>query len=140
MTACSSRRRRAAFGFTLIEVLVSILIFSIGVLGAIAMQAKLQKASVQNGDRARASMLADEMSSLMWARQTTNPAAAALATDYANWQTRVSATTANGLPNGSGTVSYNATTKVSTITITWRPTSMASTDTANSFVTSVVIP
>lgn len=139
MTAPSSRRR-AARGFTLIEILVSILIFSVGILGAIAMHAKLQKATVQNGDRARASMLADEMASLMWARQTTNPADTTLATDYAAWQSRVAATSVTGLPSGVGTVNYNSTTKISTIKVTWRPTTMASTDTANSFVTSVVIP
>lgn len=129
---------RSARGFTLIEVLVAILIFSFGILGAIGMQAKLQQTTSQNGDRARASMQANEMASQMWAQQTVDPSSsAALAAYYNNWQTSIKAGTA-GLPVGStGSVSYLSATKTSTITITWQEPNAA---TSSSFTTSVVIP
>ncbi len=54
-------------GYMLLEVLVSVVIFSVGVLGVVAMQA----VSLQGGGgakyRADASMLADELIGRMWA-------------------------------------------------------------------------
>jgi type IV pilus assembly protein PilV len=140
MTAPAFPRRRAARGFTLIEVLVAILIFSVGILGAIGMQAKLQQSTSQNGDRARASMLANEMASQMWALQTVDPSDSSLVTVYSAWQTRVatpSGSGAAGLPSGAASVAYNSTTKTSTIIIKWREPSATSDST---FQTSVVIP
>jgi len=136
--------RRASRGFTLIEVLISILIFSVGILGAIGMQAKLQQSTTQNGDRARASMLANELASQMWARQTVDTSSdATLATAYAAWQTRVATSTgtgATGLPNGAGSALYNSSKKTSTITITWKAPNAAAAAASSSFSTSVVIP
>lgn len=134
--AHSSVRRRAARGFTLIEVLISILIFTVGILGTLGMQVKLAQATVQNGDRARASMLADEMASQMWLKHSADIANADSAF-YTAWKTRVGTPATSGLPQGSGAVSYATSTKISKITITWTPTNQTST---NSFVTSVVIP
>jgi len=131
--------RRPAGGFTLIEVLVSILIFSFGVLGVVGMQARMLQSSTQNGDRARASMLANEMASAMWAQQSVTVTADTLD----KWQKRVADATKTGLPNGSGTVTVTTTGTVSTaaITVTWRPTSAASAASSNNqYTTSVVIP
>ena len=130
--------RRAARGFTLIEVLISILIFSLGILGAIGMHTRLQQSTTQNGDRARAAVLANELASLMWLHQTTDPSTiAAFQTEYAAWQTRVSTPQTSGLPNGVGSSSLSG--KIATITITWKPTNQAVT-TTNTFKTSVVLP
>jgi type IV pilus assembly protein PilV len=140
MTAPAFPRRRIARGFTLIEVLIAVLIFSVGILGAVGMQAKLQQATSQNGDRARASMLANDMASQMWAMQTADPSSTALSGPYGTWLNRVQTASGNGavgLSNGVGLVSYNATTKTSTITITWREPNATSN---SSFTTSVVIP
>lgn len=128
--------RRRARGFTLIEVLISILIFSFGILGAVGMQARLQQASVQNGDRARASMLADEMAAMMWAHGSVNIPSID-SSFYTAWQSHVASPSTSGLPSGAGTVALDSTGKVATIKITWTPTSQASSST---FKTTVVIP
>lgn len=131
-----SSRRRTARGFTLIEVLISILIFTVGILGAVGMQVRLSQATVANGDRARASMLADEVASQMWLKHSADIANAD-SNFYNAWTSRVSNPSTSGLPQGTGTVSYSTTTKISTITITWIPPNQSS---SHSFVTSVVIP
>jgi type IV pilus assembly protein PilV len=136
MNAHSSRRRRGARGFTLIEVLISILIFSFGILGAIGMQARLAQATVRNGDRARASLLADELASQMWLKRSVNISSADNAF-YTAWQTRVGTPAASGLPSGSGSVTLDTTGAIATIKIVWTPTNQSS---QNSFQTSVVIP
>jgi type IV pilus assembly protein PilV len=132
--AHSSLRRRVARGFTLIEVLISLLIFTVGILGSMGMQARLAQVTVQNGDRARASMLAEEVASQMWLKHSADIANAD-ATFYSKWQSRVATPTTSGLTQGSGAVSYSTTTKISTITITW-----TNQTNSHSFVTSVVIP
>lgn len=137
-TIASSRRGRGpAAGFTLIEVLVSILVFSFGLLGLVGMQARILQASTQNADRARASLLANEIVSVMWARQTT---AITGLSDYASWQARVASPATVGLPGGKGIVSKPDANKQVTITIAWRPPSMASDAAANQFATTVAIP
>ena len=136
MNACahSSLPRRTARGFTLIEVLIALLIFTVGILGTLGMQVRLAQATVQNGDRARASMLADEVASQMWLKRSADIANADSAF-YKAWKTRVATPTTSGLAQGSGVVSYATGTKISTITITW-----TNQTNSHSFVTSVVIP
>jgi len=134
MNAHSSRRHRGARGFTLIEVLISILIFSIGILGAVGMQARLAQVTVQNGDRARASMLADEVASQMWLKRSADIANAD-PNFYSAWVLRVNSPTTSGLNQATGAVTYTPATKISTINITW-----VNQSTSHSFVTSVVIP
>ena len=136
-TTGSVRRRGKAAGFTLLEVLMSILIFSFGVLGLVGLQARILQASTQNADRARASLLANEIVSVMWAKQTT---AITGLTEYTGWQTRVAAPGGTGLPNGKGVVSAPDANKQVTVTISWRPPSMASGAEPNQFTTTVAIP
>ena len=131
------RPRGRSAGFTLIEVLVSILVFSFGLLGLVGMQARMLQAATQNADRARASLLANEIVSIMWARQTT---AVTSLTDYASWQARVASAAGTGLPGGKGVVSTPDANKQVTVTITWRPPSMATSAAANQFTTTVAIP
>lgn len=128
--------RRATAGFSLIEVLVSLLVFSFGMLGAIGMQARAVQMSVQAGDRSRAAVLANEIISQMWLRQTTSLASGVVST----WNTRVADATLAGLPSGIGTVSAADAEGVVTVTITWRPPALRSTDPANTYVTQVVMP
>jgi type IV pilus assembly protein PilV len=54
-------------GVMLIEAMLAILIFSIGVLGIIGLQAAANKASVQAKYRSEASLLANEIIGRMWA-------------------------------------------------------------------------
>ncbi|OUM03777.1 type IV pilus modification protein PilV [Variovorax sp. JS1663] len=119
-------------GIALIEVLVSILIFSLGLLGLIGLQARAVSFSTDAEDRNRAAMLANELSTVMWLGNSVTVDATALS----NWQTRVSTPSAGGLPNGAGTVTVTA--GVAEIVITWRPPSRASGD--SRFVTRMVMP
>ena len=133
------RARLAPRGFTLIEVMVALLVFSLGVLGIVGMQARAAQFSTQNNDRARAAMLANEIVAQMWAQQS----AATDATTLAAWQARVSDTSVAGLPNGVGTITTATGTDslvTATVTVSWRPPSMATSSTANQFVTTVVMP
>jgi type IV pilus assembly protein PilV len=54
-------RRRTQAGFTLIEVMVSVLIFSIGLLGIVGMHAAAIKLSTDAQQRAEATFLADQL-------------------------------------------------------------------------------
>lgn len=119
------RISNAEAGLTLIEVLVAILIFSFGLLGFVGLQARAIQYSTSAEDSNRAALLANEMASTLTLNRTATPTPAALA----DWQARVADTTANGLPNGLGTVATAG--EVATITITWQATT-ATTGAANS--------
>jgi type IV pilus assembly protein PilV len=139
MTVIDSSPRRAHRGFTLIEVLVALLIFSFGVLGIVGLQARAVQFSVQSGDRARAAMLANEIVAQMWAQTTTSPSSDVIAA----WQARVADASVAGLPGGAGTVTTatdSASITTATVTITWHPPSMATSSADNQFVTKVVMP
>ena len=126
-------RRRAHAGFTLIEVLISILVFSLGVLGTVALQARATQFAEQNGDRSRAAVLANEMVSSMWAAQTISLPTATVSA----WQTMVATPSVSGLPNGAGSVSTSG--GAATVTITWKGPSVAATAASASYSTTVVI-
>jgi len=130
------RLRRPAHGFTLIEVLISILVFSFGLLGAAGMQAMAVQAATQNSDRSRAALLANEMVSAMWAAQSSTPAPA----DLAAWKTRVATPSVSGLPSGLGTVAAcTGVVGCAVVTITWKAPSAKASATANRYTTTVVI-
>ena len=122
-------------GFSMIEVLVSIVILSIGLIGLVGLQARGLQFSVSAEDTNRASLLANELATEMWTARTVSLPSATISA----WQTRVADVTADGLPNGSGTASVDAN-GVATITITWHPPSVAATADDNRFVTQVVVP
>ena len=132
--------RRHLAGVSLIEVLVSILIFSFGIVGLIGLQARALQYSTSAEDTSRASLLANELAATIVISQT-NPRTPPLvpAAALAAWQLRVADTINGGLPNGVGTVTLvNATT--ADITIQWRPPSAATTATPNQSVTQVIVP
>ena len=125
----SARTRR---GIALIEVLVSILIFSLGLLGLVGLQARAVAFSTDAEDRNRAAMLANEIATVMWLGNsvTVDP------TTLGNWQTRVRTPSSGGLPNGQGTITVAS--GVAEVLITWQAPSRTS---GNSrFVTRVVLP
>ncbi len=131
--AILARRQRPSKGFTLIEVMISILIFSFGVLGTVALQARAVQFAEQNSDRSRAALLANEMVSKLWAAQSATPDPTVLS----RWQTAVSSTTNSGLPNGLGTVSTSGNT--ATVTVRWQSPSATTGSAYNSYSTTVVI-
>lgn len=109
MNQPGSIRHRSQQGSTLIEVLVSILLFSLGV---IALLRTLGIAMQDSGDveyRSVASTVADERIGRMWVDRS-NLAA------YAETDTAVGL-----LPAGTRTVTVNG--NVVTVTVTWKPPS-----------------
>lgn len=114
-------RRVRQRGVMLLEVLVSVLIFSFGILGVVAMHARGTQLSTNAEDRNRAALLANEMATAMLLRGSNDVSNAALSTYYSAWQTRVGDAAGTGLPGGTGTVSAVAANTV-TITVQWTPT------------------
>lgn len=102
-------------GSTLLEVLVSVLIFSFGILGLVAMQVRATQYSVDAEDRNRAALLADDLAAQMrLARTVTLPTAQLTA-----WRTRLADPTAQGVPSGTATITVTGNTAL--IEISWRP-------------------
>jgi type IV pilus assembly protein PilV len=113
------RRKRtgAQAGFALLEVLVSILIFSFGLLGLIGLEATAINFSVDAEDRNRAALFASEIASTMWTTNSVTPTTAQLAA----WQANIAdPTTAMGLPSGTLAIIATAgTTNSADVTISW---------------------
>ncbi|MEC5216643.1 type IV pilus assembly protein PilV [Actimicrobium sp. GrIS 1.19] len=129
-----SPRRQS--GMTLIEVLVSLLIFSFGFLGLIGMQARAIQVSSDSEDRSRAALMANEIVGTMWAQNTLTPAAS----EITAWKARLADRTASTyLPNATGTVSAPVS-GVVTVTVTWRAPSRKTTDQTSQYTTQVLMP
>jgi type IV pilus assembly protein PilV len=128
------KTRRHQTGVALIEVMVSLLIFSLGVLGMVAMQGKAISYAVDAEDRSRAALLANEIVAAMWLEGTDNPSI------KTGWIARVKNPAVSGLPNADDpTVETDADTKITTVTITWRAPSKASSE-KNTYFTQLVLP
>ena len=128
------RRRGLRCGFSLIEVLVSTVLISVGLIGVVGLQARAVQISVSAEDQLRASLLANELASQMWtARSVSLPSAVTSA-----WATRVGETTGRGLPNAQGTVSVSGNT--ARITVAWRPVNAPPSQERHRFVTDVTLP
>ncbi len=74
-------RLNSQAGVMLIEALIAILIFSVGVLGIIGLQGSAVKASVDARYRSEAALLANDLIGRMWASDRTQ---ATLQTNYAS--------------------------------------------------------
>ncbi|MGJ7567094.1 fimbrial assembly protein [Variovorax sp. GB1R11] len=123
--------RRSQAGIALLEVLVSVLLFSLGLLGLIGLQARAISFSVDAEDRNRAALLANEVVALMWLNQSPTVPPDALAA----WKLRVSDPKATGLPNGVGTVDVAG--KTADVKITWQAPSRS---TGSQLTTHVELP
>ncbi|RST56094.1 type IV pilus modification protein PilV [Variovorax sp. MHTC-1] len=117
-------------GIALIEVLVSILLFSLGILGLIGLQARAINFSVDAEDRNRAALLADELASTMWLNKTVDLPSA----EKEKWEDKVE----SALPGASATVTPNGGT--ATISISWRAPSRAASAADSRLTTQVVLP
>jgi type IV pilus assembly protein PilV len=93
-------------GMALIEGLISILIFSLGILAIVGLQASVLRFSTESKYRADASFLANQSIGRIWGDRT----------NLANYQ--VSNETVYGLPNGKRTVAISG--NQVTVTITWK--------------------
>ncbi len=134
--------RASQSGFALIEVLVSLLLFSFGLLGMAGLLARAVTVSVDAEDRNRAALLANEIASTMWLKNS-------IAVDTTAWQTRVSDLSNGGLPNAtltvaavSGATNSTGTANAADITIAWRAVTRESTaaNAGSRLVTRVVLP
>lgn len=127
-------RQRPRRGVSMLEVLVSTVLVSVGLIGVVALQARAVQISVSAEDQLRASMLANEITTQMWTSRSVNlPAATTTA-----WAARVADTTGAGLPNGVGTVAVAGNT--ARVTVAWRPVNAPATAASNRFVTDVTLP
>ena len=123
MRKFSFRQRSQQRGVTLIEVLVSVLIVSFGILGVVALQARAIQFSLDADDRNRAALFADDLAAQMrLARSTTLPAAQldAFEKRVQGIDPVTNQPTGLGLPNAALAVAAGATPNIATITITWR--------------------
>ena len=121
-------------GFALLEVLVSILIFSFGVLGLVGLQARAISLSTDAEDRNRAALLANDVASAMWLGKSVSVDTSA----GSAWQKRVADQANGGLPNGAIAVTSEGTNSVD-ILITWKAPSHAN-ESGSSFTTRVTLP
>jgi type IV pilus assembly protein PilV len=122
----------------LIEALMSILIFSIGVLGLMGLEARAINFSVDAEDRNRAALFASEVASTLWlSGNGPGQLAATITAKTTAWNASVADPTGTGLPNGGITVIQVGTTNAADINITWR--SPSRTTTVNSVLTTRVI-
>ncbi len=113
-----SRRRRQARGYMLIEVLVSFLIFSVGVLALVGLQARMGRAQTAAKARADASYLANELVGVMWSDMK-NLGSYSDCAKYArclDWQNKV----AQSLPAATTAVTVTPNEGKVEITIKWR--------------------
>jgi type IV pilus assembly protein PilV len=124
-------------GFALVEAVVGMLIFTIGVLGLVALLGTMTRAQSASTFRAEAVALSGELIGNMWADSVANrisyasSGTACTYTPCARWIQKVVTT----LPKGSATVLIDAATGVTTISISWT----VPTHGAHSYVTSTSI-
>lgn len=138
------RRSHAApqSGVALLEVLVSLLLFSFGLLGMAGLMTRAVTVSVDAEDRNRAALLANEIASTMWLKGS-------IAVDTTAWQARVSDLAGGGLPNAtltvtavSGATNSAGTANAADIAIAWRAVTRdaAAANAGSRLVTRVVLP
>ncbi len=131
----SASRRAGQRGMLLLEMLVAVLLLSLGLLGLVGLQSAVVANSINAEDRTQAALLANELVSTMWAQGTVNVAAA----DYTKWQTKVSSTTMRGV-NATGTSGPDPNNPgVTLITITWKAPTKKATDPSDNYRTQVVL-
>jgi type IV pilus assembly protein PilV len=124
----------------LIEALMSILIFSIGVLGLMGLEARAINFSVDAEDRNRAALFASEVASTLWLSGSGN-IGNAITANTAAWNTAVADPTKTGLPTGAITViAVAGTTNAADITITWKPPSRTVAQASSKLTTRVILP
>jgi type IV pilus assembly protein PilV len=123
-------------GMALLECLMALLIFSVGLLGLLGLEARVMNISVDSENRNRAALFAGEVASQMWLNSTVTPATA----DYTALLASVNDQTKGGVPGGVVTVvPVVTTTNAADITVTWQETS----DTAgnlSTLTTRVILP
>ncbi len=96
-------------GVALLETLIAILVFSLGVLGVVGLQAAMIKHTGDARYRIEASYIAQQRIGAMWMDQTN-------LASYVETATDISAR----LPAGERSVTVDAATRLVTVTVTWQ--------------------
>jgi type IV pilus assembly protein PilV len=109
------RSRQSQRGVILIEALVAILIFSVGVIAVMGMQAVSIEQVSQAKYRTDASYLANQITGQMW---TDVPNLATYATAGSTGRAAWDATVANTLPSGTATITVVG--SLVTVTVNWQ--------------------
>lgn len=116
----------------MIEVLIAMLVFSIGVLGMVMLQAVSTANSVNSEDRMTAALLADDAVARMWTKGVPLSFSAA---DLIAWKGSVTTSRLGSSAVGSVTIAGN----VATVSIQWPPRKGRSTDLATSIYSTQVV-
>lgn len=125
-------RMRPQEGVVLLEVLIAVLIFSIGILSMIGMQATAINAVSDAKYRGEAAMIADKLIARMWVDQTNLPSYAASAVPLVPSE--------GNLPSGKKTIVFDGLNPNRvTVTITWRPPELPASSPDRQFVTETQI-
>jgi type IV pilus assembly protein PilV len=131
----SAGRARAQRGVALMECLMALLIFSVGLLGLFGLEARVMNVSTNSENRNRAALFASELASQMWLNGTVTPGTA----DYAALEASVNDQTKGGLPGGAVVVAQIGLTNAADITVTWQEVSDAPGN-PSTLTTRVVLP
>lgn len=120
-TGNTMNTKTSARGFAITDVLMAILLFSVGILGLVGLQGAMTKNQLEAKVRAEATYLANELIAQMWS-DTANIAnytssGCAGHTPCNTWKSKVTA----ALPSGAGSVATTSSGDV-TVTITWTNT------------------
>lgn len=130
-------RRHRQTGVALLEVLVSILLFSLGVLGLIGLQARAISLSVDAEDRNRASLIANEIATTMWISKSATVATG----PGSDWEARVKNQSKGGLPNGEVSVTPVAgITNSADVLIQWKAPQRRESEAKSQLKTRVTLP
>ena len=130
------RVRSAQQGFTLVEVLVSLLVFAFGVLGMVAFQAQATRLAVEASERNRAALMTNELAAAMWAAQSTTLPAATLTA----WRSRLTDEKLGGLRAATYSIGTADAQGAVAITITWTSATRGSSGAAGRYTTTVALP
>ena len=129
--------RSSVRGIALLEAMVSILIFLVGILGVIGLHSAMMRAQGAAKSRADAAVLASEVVGSMWgdvgslASYTSSVGTPCSHVPCARWLAKVATT----LPQGSAAIVASAQTGVATISVSW----ILPTDGAHLYVTTTAI-
>lgn len=116
---CCGAQRQS--GLSLIEVMVSIVIMSVGLLGVAGLQLKALKNTYASFQRSVATLQAQDLSDRLWASTCIFSNSAQLDLIKGEWQAahNTSAATKLSMPDWAGDFTYTAATNQFLITISW---------------------
>lgn len=122
-------------GFTLIEVLITLVVLSIALLGVGILQVKALQYSYASYQRSVATLQADDLVERLWAGMCALPASRN--TISAEWVT----SNTSSLPNWSGSLAYDATGNIPiyTVTVSWQDNKIKYTGTDTSQATQQIV-